>query len=71
VNHPKNLDELREYPDQSRLIRGAIDMMRTWGWAVTVITPDELEGVPADDVEQGMVGDAFERIGYLKERGQR
>lgn len=62
----KNFSELAdESPDRYNLVRDAISIMREMGWAVAVMTAEELCGVDPERIESGMVEDAFERIGYL------
>jgi hypothetical protein len=64
---PQNFSELADLsPDRYGLVRDAISILREYGWAVAVLTAEELDGVDAARIEEGMVEDGFERVSYLR-----
>jgi len=47
--------------------RAMVDQLREKGYAVSIFTPDELEGVRISSVEDRMVEAGWDMIAFLKE----
>ena len=52
----------------NRELKDQLSVLRDEGYAVVIFTPDELEGVGSDDVEQALVMEGWDVIERLKKR---
>ena len=57
---------VQEERQMDRELKDAMSILRSEGYAVVILTPDELEGAPASVVEHVMVKRAWDAISDLK-----